>query len=40
MPRRVVGELADWVGNPTERLQAMRDSIEALKRPGAAQIED
>jgi rifampin ADP-ribosylating transferase len=39
-PLQVVGELADWVGHPTEKLQAMRDGIEALKRRGAAHIED
>jgi rifampin ADP-ribosylating transferase len=39
-PVRVVGELADWVGHPTEKQQAMRDGIEALKRRGAARIED
>ena len=39
-PLRVVGELADWVGHPGTQLQAMRDGIEALKRRGAAHIED
>lgn len=39
-PLRVVGELVDWVGHPPERLQAMRDGLEALRRRGAAQIED
>ncbi len=39
-PLRVVGELADWVGHPNEKLQAMRDGIEALKLRGAAHIED
>lgn len=39
-PLRVVGEIADWVGHPTEKLQAMRDGIEALRRRGAAHIED
>ena len=39
-PLRVVGELADWIGHPTATLQAMRDGIEALKRRGAAQIDD
>ena len=39
-PLRVVGELVDWVGHPTEKLQAMRDGLDALKRQGAAQIED
>jgi len=39
-PVRVVGELVDWVGHSPEKLQAMRDGLEALKRQGAAQIED
>jgi rifampin ADP-ribosylating transferase len=39
-PLRVVGELTDWVGHPATRLQAMRDGIEALKRQGAALIDD
>ena len=33
-------ELVDWVGHSPERLQAMRDGLDALKRQGAAQIED
>ena len=37
---RVVGELVDWVGHPREKLQAMRQGLDALKRQGAAQIED
>jgi rifampin ADP-ribosylating transferase len=39
-PLRVTGELVDWVGHSPEKLQAMRDGLEALKREGAAQIED
>jgi rifampin ADP-ribosylating transferase len=39
-PLRVVGEIADWVGHPSEKLQTMRDGIEALRRRGAAHIED
>src|SRR5688572_4384404 len=39
-PLRVVGELVDWVGHSPERLLAMRDGLDALKRKGAAQIED
>lgn len=39
-PLRVVGELADWVGHTQATLQAMRDGLEALKRQGAARIED
>jgi rifampin ADP-ribosylating transferase len=39
-PLRVVGELADWVGHSPEKLQAMREGLDALKRQGSAQIED
>src|SRR5215213_357955 len=39
-PLRVVGELIDWVGHSPEKLMAMRDGLEALKRQDAAQIED
>ncbi|NUR05745.1 MAG: NAD(+)--rifampin ADP-ribosyltransferase [Nocardioidaceae bacterium] len=39
-PLRVVGELLDWVGHSPEKRQAMRDGLEALKREGAARIED
>src|SRR5512144_78140 len=39
-PMRVVGELVDWGGHSPEKLQAMRDGLDTLKRQGAAQIED
>jgi rifampin ADP-ribosylating transferase len=39
-PLRVVGELVDWVGHSPEKLQAMQDGLIALKRQGAAKIED
>ena len=39
-PLRVVGELVDWVGHSPERMQTMRDGLDALKRQGAAHIED
>ena len=39
-PLRVVGELTDWTGHSPEKLQAMRDGLDALKRQGLAQIED
>jgi len=39
-PLRVVGELVDWVGHSPEKLRAMRDGLDALKRQGAAHIED
>jgi rifampin ADP-ribosylating transferase len=39
-PLRVVAELVDWAGHSPEKLQAMRDGLDAMKRQGAAQIED
>ena len=39
-PLRVVGELVDWVGHSPEKLQAMRDGLDALRLQGSAQIED
>jgi rifampin ADP-ribosylating transferase len=39
-PLRIVGELVDWVGHPPEKLHAMRDGLDRLKREGRAQIED
>ena len=39
-PLRVVGELVDWFGHSQEKLNAMRDGLDALKRQDAAQIED
>ena len=39
-PLRVAGEIVDWVGHAPEKLQAMRDGLDTLKRQGAAHIED
>jgi rifampin ADP-ribosylating transferase len=39
-PLRVVGELRAWVGHSPEKLQGMLDGLDALRRQGAAQIED
>lgn len=39
-PLRIVGELADWVGHSPEKLQAMRDALDAQWQQGTAQIED
>jgi rifampin ADP-ribosylating transferase len=39
-PLRVMGELVDWVGHSPDKLQAMRDGLDALRQRGAAQIED
>lgn len=39
-PLRVIGEIVDWVGHSPEQVQAMRGGLDALKRQGAAQIED
>jgi hypothetical protein len=37
---RVVGELVDRIEHPNDKVQAMRQSLDALKLQGAAQIED
>jgi rifampin ADP-ribosylating transferase len=39
-PLRVVAELVDWVGHSPEKLKAMTDGLDKLKREGAAGIED
>ena len=39
-PLRIVGEIADWAGHPPEKLQGMRDALDASRRRGLAQIED
>ena len=39
-PLRVLDELVGWVGHSPEQLKAMRDGLEALKRQGAARLED
>jgi rifampin ADP-ribosylating transferase len=39
-PLRIVGEVVDWVGHSSEKMQAMRQGLDALKRRGVAQIED
>ena len=39
-PLRIAGELVDWVGHSADKMEAMRDGLDALKRQGAAQIED
>ena len=39
-PRRVIGEVEDWVGHPPEQLQAMRDGLARLKEQGADVIYD
>ena len=39
-PLRVVGELVDWAGHSSEKLETMRTALDALQRDGNAQIED
>jgi rifampin ADP-ribosylating transferase len=39
-PLRVMGECTDWQGHPPEVLQAMRESLERLKRLGVEPIDD
>jgi Rifampin ADP-ribosyl transferase len=38
-PLRVIGEIAKWQGHPPERLKAMKDHIEELKRLGVEAID-
>ena len=38
-PLRVVGELAAWVGHSADKLQGMRQGLEALKQQGAEILE-
>ncbi len=37
---RIVGEVEDWEGHPSEVLQTMRDHLEELKRLGVEAIND
>ncbi|MEQ1875602.1 MAG: NAD(+)--rifampin ADP-ribosyltransferase [Bdellovibrionia bacterium] len=39
-PLRVIGEVKDWVGHPPEALQAMKDSLEQLKKLGIEAIDE
>ena len=39
-PLRVFGEVTDWQGHSPEKLKAMKDHLEGLKRLGIEAIED
>ncbi len=39
-PLRVTGEITDWQGHSPEKLKAMKDGLEQLKRLGIEAIED
>ena len=39
-PLLVVGEVVDWVGHSAEKLQAMRDGLQAMREQGKAEILD
>jgi rifampin ADP-ribosylating transferase len=39
-PVRIVGEIVDWVGHPPEKLKAMRERLEELRRTGEDEIDD
>ncbi|HEX7731887.1 MAG TPA: NAD(+)--rifampin ADP-ribosyltransferase [Rhodanobacter sp.] len=39
-PLRIVGEVPDWENHPPERLKAMRDRLESLRRQGVEVIEE
>lgn len=38
-PLCVIGEVAEWQGHSSERLQAMKDHIEGLRRQGVEAID-
>lgn len=39
-PFKVVGEVTVWQGHDTEQVEAMKDSLEKLKKQGIEAIED
>ncbi len=39
-PLRIIGEVAEWQGHSPEVLQAMKDSVERLKRQGIEAIDE
>jgi len=39
-PVRIVGEITDWVGHSSERLQTIRNRLADLERRGLAIIDD
>jgi rifampin ADP-ribosylating transferase len=39
-PVRIVGEIVDWVGHSPEKLNAMRERIEEVRRTGDDEIDD
>ena len=39
-PVRIVGEVVDWVGHPPEKLAAMLERLEELRRTGRDEIDD
>jgi rifampin ADP-ribosylating transferase len=39
-PVRIVGEIVDWVGHSPEKLKAMRERLDELRRTGENEIDD
>jgi rifampin ADP-ribosylating transferase len=39
-PVRIVGEIVDWVGHSPEKLKAMRQRLDELRRTGDDKIDD
>ena len=39
-PVRIVGELLDWVGHSPEKLKAMQDRVDEVRRSGVVKIDD
>jgi rifampin ADP-ribosylating transferase len=39
-PVRIVGEIVDWTGHSPEKLKAMRERLDELRRTGEDEIDD
>lgn len=39
-PVRIVGEIVDWVGHSPEKLNAMRERVDEIRRTGDGDIDD
>ena len=39
-PVRILGEIADWVGHSPEKLNAMRERVDEIRRTGDGDIDD
>ena len=39
-PVRIVGEIVNWVGHSPEKLKAMRERVDEIRRTGDGDIDD